>query len=307
MRKRPGPKTALFLALSLLLAASAAEGAWPFAKSQATRSGYLGVSVQNLTPALREALDLESETGILVNGVQPDSPAERAGIEVGDVLLTLDGEAIESPAILSRLIRADDGDKKVKIRLLRKGKKKTVKVTIGAIEETRKPRKPRLEKLGSRVVTGSPKGGAFLGVRLHDPDENLASYFDFPDEGGALVLGTEEESPAGEAGIVGGDVIIRFGDEKIGDSHDLVRIVGESEAGDEIELFLIRKGKKKKVRVTLGEGEARSWVRRHTGQFRELDLEKLRPFGNRLEEDMEQLKKELIELKRELMRMKKER
>ena len=187
------------------------------------------------------------------------------------------------------------------------GGDETVKVTIGAIEETRKPRKPRLEKLGSRVVTGSPKGGAFLGVRLHDPDENLASYFDFPDEGGALVLGTEEESPAGEAGIVGGDVIIRFGDEKIGDSHDLVRIVGESEAGDEIELFLIRKGKKKKVRVTLGEGEARSWVRRHTGQFRELDLEKLRPFGNRLEEDMEQLKKELIELKRELMRMKKER
>jgi len=304
MRKRSGPKTALFLALSLLLVAAAAEGAWPFAKSQATRGGYLGVSVQNLNTALLEALNLVDEKGVLVSGVQPGSPAERAGIEVGDVLLSLDGESIESPPILSRLVRAADGDKKVKIRLLRKGKKKTVKVTIGVAGSTQKP---RFEKLSSRVVIGSLDGGASLGVQLHDPEENLASYFKFPDEGGALVLGTEEESPAEEAGILGGDVIIRFGDEKISDSQDLVRIVGESEAGDEVELRLIRKGKTKKVRVTLGENEIRSWVGRHAGKLHEFEVEKLRPFGNRLEADMEQLKNEIMEMKRELMRLKEER
>ena len=80
MRQPPVPKTAFLIVFSLILAA-AAEGAWPFSQERSGVGGYLGVSVQNLTPALREAFDLEKESGVLVNGVQPGSPAEKAGID----------------------------------------------------------------------------------------------------------------------------------------------------------------------------------------------------------------------------------
>ena len=96
-------------------------------------------------------------------------------------------------------------------------------------------------------------GGAWLGVHLLDLNEQLGDYFGVEDGDGVLVTEVEEDSPAERAGLKAGDVITGLDDQTVTDSDDLVKAIRRHEEGDTVTVHFLRRGKKKHVRVKLGE------------------------------------------------------
>ena len=105
---------------------------WAKKSSWDNEQGYLGVYLQELTSDLKESLDLdESVKGVLISGVVEDSPAEEAGLEDGDVIISFDGKKVYSAKKLTGLVRKTEPGSRVKIKLIRDGDDKRLTVTLG--------------------------------------------------------------------------------------------------------------------------------------------------------------------------------
>ena len=103
-------------------------------KGKVTR-GWLGVGVQPLTPELAKSFGVSGE-GVLVNQVMPKSPAEAAGLKVGDLILSVDGKAIKDPRELQRIIADVDIGKSIEVQILREKEKRTIRAQIGEVPAT---------------------------------------------------------------------------------------------------------------------------------------------------------------------------
>ncbi len=295
--------------------ARCAKDSWVW-KSEKT-GAWLGVHLQEIDDGLREALDLDDQAGVLVSDVIEDSPAENAGIRPGDIIFKVDNKEVDSPAQLAKYIRRKDPGDKVKIRFLRDGKKKSEKIKLGE----------RGIDL-SRIVIGdedTPLPSIFeihmrprLGVVVQPLDKDLASYFDVKEGEGVLVTKVMEDTPAESAGLKGGDVIMKVGDEDIGDADDIRRALSEYESGDRIRVEVVRKGKRKEINVEIEENEM---ARFRDEDFRFLEDRGLwhgksflrKPLNIHLDqlgeseawrEELEGIRKEIRELRRELRKMK---
>lgn len=218
----------------------------------AAERGYLGVTIQELTPSLREALKLGDRTGLVITGVEDDSPADRAGLREEDVILSYDGKPVEKLDDLIQLVRGTKPGTEVRLRIFRDGEEKEVHVTIGRLPGRRRERFSIPGEEGMFVFRWPPR----LGIQIHDLNKDLASYFNLDSDEGVLVLEVIKDSPADKAGIRAGDVIVAVNDEAIRDSDDLYEALEEVEKGDEITVEFVRHGKREKVTVTVG-GEDR--------------------------------------------------
>ncbi|MFH1681317.1 MAG: PDZ domain-containing protein [Candidatus Eisenbacteria bacterium] len=254
--------------------------------------GFLGVTTQELTAPLREALDLDEEAGVLVNRVAPGSPAERSEIRVGDVLTRLNGKDLESPRALGEAVSAMKPGDRARVTLLRNGKKRTVRVEVGS--------RPERGSVAARVSIG---GGAYLGVKLHDPDAELAPYFSIREGEGVLVLEAEEESPASGAGIRSGDIILAIDGEPTGKSLDLVQAIAKHDPGDRVEVEILREGNEERIPVALGEKSLLPWAGKGLKPFVRFDRERSGDFEMRIRRQLEKLEDELERLKREMERL----
>ncbi len=220
------------------------------------KNGWLGVSLQELTADLCEAMDITSGTGVLITNVVEESPAQEAGIAVGDVILKYNDTAITSPGRLSRLVRKTAPGSKVTVEISRQGKEKSLYVKIGDLE-----RKMEIYSLPGEIdldeiphLIGHWLGpDLWLGVHTVDLSDQLAQYFHIKDGRGVLVKEVIEDSPAEKAGLKAGDVIIKSDGERIEDTPDLHQVIGGHEQGEDMELVVIRGGKEKKLTATLEE------------------------------------------------------
>ena len=257
------------LALVALLAAGTA------AAKEGTH-GWLGVSMQELSPSLVKALQLKDGGGVLVNEVVADSPAERAGVEDGDIIISFAGQKIESSGDLAKAVSKTEPGQNVNLVVVRDGTRRTLKAEIG---EKKSDDLKNVYRFGDDddvwivgvdedhfVWKGSPGGKTwalknvflhadrgYLGVHLDDLGEQLGEYFSVEDGEGALVTEVVEDSPAQKAGLQAGDVIVSFGDEKVTSSADLHGVIGETKPEQEVTVKVIRKGKQKEIKITLGE------------------------------------------------------
>jgi membrane-associated protease RseP (regulator of RpoE activity) len=109
--------------------------------------GYLGVSLVEITPALREHFGVASDAGVMVGGVEADSPAAKAGVQVGDILTGIDGNRIESVSELSRAVRRKKAGETITLDLSRDRAKKQLKVAVAE----RKPKEIHVSGLGPKV------------------------------------------------------------------------------------------------------------------------------------------------------------
>lgn len=98
--------------------------------------GFLGVQIQDLSPQLRKYFRVKSELGVLVSEVVKDSPAEKAGILAGDVIIMVEKKKISSSSDLTRKIRTENPDSKIQLTLIRKGRKKTVTAVLGTNQQS---------------------------------------------------------------------------------------------------------------------------------------------------------------------------
>ena len=262
--------TALPLMAALLLMLS-----WPGgAGAEKDTHGWLGISLQQLTPSLREAMDISSDAGILITEVAEDSPAEKAGLKMGDVLLEYDGQKVSSPRRITKLVRGTEPDTEVDIRILRKGQEKNLRVKLGE-RESKKQFKIQIcgdddedeEHLimdidEEDLIFGLPSfpelwvsPGLWLGIKPIGLTEQLAEYFQVTDGRGVLIGEVLADSPAEKAGLKAGDVIVRLNDERIEDAMELREEIGEHEEGDEVTVAVVRQGKEKSFRATLEESD----------------------------------------------------
>ena len=118
-----------------------------------TRRGWLGVKVQSLTDDLAETYGVKENTGALVAGVTPDSPAQKAGIVEGDIILKFDGKDVTTMRGLPRLVAQTPIGKDVDVEVIRKGQKRSFRVAVGRLAEEDEP-----TKAGKDAPKGSKKG-----------------------------------------------------------------------------------------------------------------------------------------------------
>lgn len=289
---------ALLLVLTMATTLSAAKKAW------------LGVYMQNVTDELAEALDLTNDYGVIVNEVLADSPAEKAGIKQGDVIIGWDRRDIDDSAELADLVSDSEVGDEVTLWVVRNGKQQEIPVVIGEREEprrySRRGQDYDLNTLFHNRYTG-------IGVSLQSLSGDLGEYFGIPSGEGALVTKVYEDSPAQEAGLKAGDVIVRVDDEPVDDPTDVNYALKEHEVGDQVNLAIMRDRSEQTVAVEVDEIESPRFhglesLRNLPGFFK--DHSQTVPYHFWFDSDMtldnEELQSEMKELQKELKKLEEE-
>lgn len=190
--------------------------------------GWLGVMIQDVTKELKEKLNLMNEKGALVADVTPGGPAEKGGIERGDVIVTFDNKEIQEMDELPFIVASTPVGKIVNVEVMRRGEKKTFKIKVGELN---------VEKEGSPVVEES----ADLGITVEAITPEIAQRFGLSDKEGLIIVQVEQNSPASEAGIRPGDIILEIDQEPINDPKVYKQKIRKYKKGDTI-LFLMKRG-----------------------------------------------------------------
>jgi serine protease Do len=169
-------------------------------KDGVVHRGYLGVQIKDLDAAVASHLGLDNQKGVLVAKVFDGSPADKAGLQGGDVIMALDGKAVENGRDLQRVVAGLPLNKPVSLSVLRDGAKKELKVTVAeqpsefGLAGNVTPSKPKAEKNADRVEKA--------GVELADVTPQLAEQYGYKENvTGVFVTEVTPNSPAAEAGL----------------------------------------------------------------------------------------------------------
>jgi serine protease Do len=191
--------------------------------------GWLGVLIQKITPELKDKLDLKDEKGALVADVVSGGPAEKAGLKRGDVIVSFDGKEIEEMKQLPYVVASTPVGKMVTVELIRKGKKNALQVEVGELKEETEP---------PVVAEAEPN----LGLTLKEITPELARNFRLSETSGLVVVQVEANSPASEAGVAPGDIILEVDQESMKSLAEFNKKMGSYTAGDTVLLLINRRG-----------------------------------------------------------------
>jgi serine protease Do len=195
-------------------------------KGHVTR-GWLGVSIQEVTPELAKSFNLKEKKGSLVAQVVPGSPAEKAGIEQGDVIVEFDGKEVTDSKDLPRIVASTPVGKAVTIKLSRSGKVLDRQVKVGEMEE-------------KAEVARTPSNKKSLGITVQNVTPEIAKSLGLKKDTGVVVTRVEPGSPAADAGIQTGDVIHEVNRKPVKNVEDFVQKVEKAKDQDNVLLFLQR-------------------------------------------------------------------
>ncbi|MDH3216512.1 MAG: PDZ domain-containing protein [Candidatus Krumholzibacteria bacterium] len=278
-------------------------------RMQGKEGAFLGVKMQQLNDDLREGLGASVKHGVVVSEVIDGSPAQKAGIKEGDIIVEFAGEKVESPDELQRLVaEAEIGDE-VKIKLIRDKKSKTYEVSLGDWADN-----PTMVWMGPddfevMVPDGDDVQALLgrlqprrLGVRVSDVNKDLGSYFGVKEGQGVLVLEVEGQTTAEDMGVKAGDVIVRIEGEEVRSVSDIHETMSELDAGDEVNVTVVRKKKDVKLKGEVKDS-ADTWLhslRGHAPRMRSFSVPEMHFDRDDLREELDELRKEIEELKKEL-------
>lgn len=193
--------------------------------------GYLGVSIQDVTAELAQHFDLKERKGALVADVVPDSPADKAGVQSGDIVVKFNGKPVNDARHLRLTVATVPPGEKVSAELLRDGKTQKVEVEIKA-----RPSDRSLARSGGWRGPGGGFGqdsdtGTLNGVGVDDLTPQNRREFDIPRNiRGALVTQVDPDSAAAEAGLQPGDVILEINRKPVRDAETAVRLTENPES-----------------------------------------------------------------------------
>jgi predicted metalloprotease with PDZ domain len=261
-----------------------------------SESGWLGVSIQDMTPRLSKRMNLTIEKGALVEDVMDDSPAEKAGLKEDDVIVEFNGKSIDDADDLTHAVRRANPGAAVTIVVMRGNEKKTLQATVGRLPHQRHHFSfmPPLPPVSPRVHVRMFHRPEFGGLSLMELNEQLATYFEAPHGKGVLIEEVEKNSTAEKAGFKAGDVIVKVGKEDVENLCDISDALEEYKKGDKVDVDVIRKGARKTLTTEIDEGSHdfrlrfRSWDRPSGSDFHDFDFD-----TETFKHDMEQLKQEL--------------
>ncbi|HEX9638536.1 MAG TPA: DegQ family serine endoprotease [Acidobacteriota bacterium] len=161
--------------------------------------GYMGVNVQTVTPSVARALDLSEPHGALVATVVEGSPADQAGVKVGDVIVELDGKAVRDSNSLANQTSLTRPGTAVTIKLIRGGKELELRVTLEELPEEQEQARP--------AAAQTERPSSRLGLEVGELTPRLAERFGYENAAGVLVAGVRPGGAAFDAGLRDGDLI----------------------------------------------------------------------------------------------------
>ncbi|MEI6085387.1 MAG: Do family serine endopeptidase [Verrucomicrobiota bacterium] len=191
-------------------------------KSGHVSRGLLGIGIQDLTPALAEQLNIATTKGALVGQVFKDSPAEKAGVKAGDVVVRFNGKAIDDTQNLRNLVAATDPGTKVELIVNRAGKEMKLAATVGELPAD--GAQPARQRHNDRP---SDKTDDY-GLTIEPLTDRQARALGFENEEGVLITEVANESPAAEAGLRPGFLIVEVNRQRVANLEDFRTALGKT-------------------------------------------------------------------------------
>jgi membrane-associated protease RseP (regulator of RpoE activity) len=249
------------------------------------QGSYLGVFIADVTSEDVERLDLREERGVRITGVADEGPARDAGLQEDDVIVSWNGDRVESEAQLRRILGETPAGRSASVGVVRGGSETSIAVELGhrgdpggvftlrpgwdgeGAAHLREQLEKTREHLGDlnvrirempHVMTFMSMRGGRLGVGIQSLEPQLAEYFGLGERSGVLITTVKEDSPAARAGLSAGDVIVAVDGEDVDGTGDVSRRVWDAEAGP-IDIRIVRDRNERTVTVDLPESE-NSWT-----------------------------------------------
>jgi serine protease Do len=221
--------------------------------------GWLGVAIQGITPAMAKSLGVNPDepAGVIVASVTPNSPAAKAGLKPGDVILSADGKPVKTVHDLPRLVAAMPPGQKLEMTLRRSGKEMNVAATTSEMEQ---------QEQHAAASTGSstddkPASASGLGLQLAAIDQGMRRQYRIPKEvEGVVVTKVAGDSPAASLGIEPGDVIVSVDQQPVKTPQEAAEQLKQAAAHGNILLLLNRHGTSQFVGLSVqspGSGSSR--------------------------------------------------
>lgn len=206
---------------------------------------HLGVALSDVSEQQARELKLPAVAGAIVNHVQKDSPAARAGIQTGDAIVEFDGIRVRSSAELRRLIRETPQGRTVAIKLVRAGKSQVVSAKLEAAAEHSWSGMPEMEVHVPPISIPEfhfSMGRITLGISADDLTPQLAEYFGVKQGNGVLVSEVTKDGPADKAGLKAGDVIVQVDGRPVSNVDALRSALNENFTDDtrKVSLTIVR-------------------------------------------------------------------
>lgn len=193
--------------------------------------GWLGVLIQDMNTDLAESFGLDRPRGALVARVLPDSPSEKAGIQVGDVILEFNGTPIQTSSELPPLVGRSDVDKPAELKILRNGKQRSVEVKLGELPAEESMKLAGGEK--PRVAENR------LGLMVSEVTEEIRAHYQLPSRRGVMVESVTGRA-AREAGIQQGDIILSINKVEVEDVPQFNQLIKSLPADKTVALLVHR-------------------------------------------------------------------
>ncbi len=191
--------------------------------------GWLGVLIQDMDKSLAESFGLDRPKGALVSQVSTDSPAQEAGIQTGDVIVSFGGASVGDSSELPPLVGATNPGKTASVEVIRNGEPLTLQVTVRELQQDRGTVKTAAQK---------PTAPSVLGVKAADLSEQERKKFDIPH--GVRAADVAANSPAAKAGIRRGDIIVSFNKADVQSSQQLDQLVESAPREHALPVLVLR-------------------------------------------------------------------
>jgi len=194
----------------------------------AVSRGFLGLVAQSLTPGLAERLGLAGTEGALISGVQEGSPADKAGLRAGDVVVSFNRNPVKDDRGFYERINNSPAYAKVSLGIIRDGRRKNMDALLGEL-------KPR-QIASQRVIRQ-------CGITLKEVDKEIAARLGLPKPGGLMVLKVVPGCPSFEAGLKFGDIILKVEDAEVNTIEGFYREYSKSKRGSQVLIQVYRDGR----------------------------------------------------------------
>ena len=195
------------------------------------KRGWLGVQIQDVSRELAESFGMKNPQGALVSKVVKDSPAQKSGLQVGDVIIKFNGKSIATSSALPPMVGITPIKKDVPVVVVRRGKNKTLTVRIGELTDEVAETPIQEEEAGTVEIDR-------MGVNVSDVPEDMRAQLKIP-RGGSLIHQVKQ-GPAADSGLRRGDVILQVQYQDVEDAKQLKQLIDAVDSGRPVAILVQR-------------------------------------------------------------------
>jgi serine protease Do len=192
--------------------------------------GWLGVSIQKITPELASQLNLKNDSGALVSDVVENSPAEKAGLKRGDVIVAYDGKKTDEPYVLRNMVANSTPGEEHSMTVIRENQKLELKVTIGELP------------VEMQAVESGEFQNVLRGIGVQDVTPEIAKKMNIPERIKGVIVTDVDETSAAYGILAQGDVIQEINRKKIANVDDYKAVVSKVRKDEGVLLLIYRNG-----------------------------------------------------------------